>query len=294
MIRNRIDVLALCAGLCLAAPSAFAHRLSNGRVTAVLNDPGVGATVPDQDRVDSLAWINSAGASTGNVVRNGGSFCGDLREYFGQSYGEAEGTTFFLVVGGTASKWSAPAGGLSGTSTTFGTNACVAQQGKVTTGYTLSTAANRVNALRIRRTFAFNAAAAGVADNLRGYVARLPYATVLVPDATGAVQSFNAGCCGSATEVASWNGKWFADDDGAGNGVVVIRDRSSTAPAAVAIDNDSISASNNTSIVLKRPAAGWQGTLVETEWLCFYDAKSWPAARRAAGKLPTGCAVPTR
>jgi hypothetical protein len=73
---------------------------------------------------------------------------------------------------------------------------------------------------------------------------------------------------------------------------MVVRDSSSTAAAAVALDNDSISASNLTSIVIKPPAGGWSGRVTETQWLCFYDPSNWSMARRAAGQLPIGCTVP--
>jgi hypothetical protein len=117
------------------------------------------------------------------------------------------------------------------------------------------------------------------------------YPTVLVPNAAGtAINSFNSGGCGGDCEIVDWNQRWFADDDGAGNGLMVIRSLSSTAPALLAINNDSFSASNLTSIVLLQPAGGWKAKTSETEYLCFYDKKSWPASARNAGKMPKGCA----
>ena len=56
------------------------------------------------------------------------------------------------------------------------------------------------------------------------------------------------------------------------------------------MDNDSDTESNLTSIVLTRPAGAWAGKVSETEYLCFYDPTTWPAAKRAAVKLPGGCA----
>jgi len=66
--------------------------------------------------------------------------------------------------------------------------------------------------------------------------------------------------------------------------------RGRTAPARLAPNNDSSSASNRTSVELLQPAGGWTAKLTEVESLCFYDAVSWPAAARATGKLPKGCA----
>jgi uncharacterized repeat protein (TIGR03803 family) len=105
------------------------------------------------------------------------------------------------------------------------------------------------------------------------------------------LQYYSATSCGTACEITNWNGKWFADDDGNGNGMAVIRDPHSTWPAVVAIDTDAGSASNLTSVALKVPAGGWSGTVTESEYVCFYDLTSWPAASRSAGELPTGCQV---
>jgi len=58
------------------------------------------------------------------------------------------------------------------------------------------------------------------------------------------------------------------------------------------MDNDGGGDSNATSISLVEPAGGWTGTITETQWLCFYDRKTWPAASQAAGELPKGCKVP--
>jgi hypothetical protein len=72
--------------------------------------------------------------------------------------------------------------------------------------------------------------------------------------------------------------------------MVVFRDSSSTSPALLAVNSDSASNSNLTSIVLIQPGAGWQAPVTETEWLCFYDPTTWTAAQQLAGTLPTGCA----
>jgi hypothetical protein len=148
--------------------------------------------------------------------------------------------------------------------------------------------------MKIKRTFDFAGTALDNTNNLRAYVPRVSVSTyyeVIYPDSTGALQSINAGDCSTACEISNWNGKWFADDDGNGNGIVLIRDPSSTWPAEIAVDNDSDSASNLTSILLMRPEGGWSGKLAETEYLCVYDSTSWPAANRANGELPTGCKV---
>ena len=280
-----------CAVLMSAAP-AFAHELTNGRITVDFDDG------PTADRVDSIAWIDSDGVSTGNLATSGGPVnCGDPQEFFGQAYGDTDGGTMLMVVDGATAKWKSK-NAVSGTSKANGSDACFTLMGKTTSVYTMSAGAKAQNMMTIKRTFAFSGAAATQVDNLRAYTPRLNmsvYKNVIYPDSTGALQTVPIANCPFAEaqgcEVANWNGTWFADDDGNGNGMMMIRDKSSTAPAKIAMDFDSFSNANVTSILLVKPEAGWSGSLVETEHMCFYDAKSWTDKDRARGKLPTGCTV---
>jgi hypothetical protein len=288
---------ATAAALIGAAPAA-AHEYTNGRITVDQADGSGGLSTTNNDRIDAISWVDGTGTSTGNVAASGGpTICGDPQEFFGQSYDEGDGAGLYMVISGTVSSWK-PSGTLGGTAHTNGKDTCAGAQhgGTVRTRYLLSNTSGRVSALQIRRSFTFDAHGNSEDYNLRGYVARFPlsrYPNVLVPDASGAIQTLNANSCSEACEVSSWNGTWFADDDGTGNGIAVIRDRTSTFPAVVAIDNDTNSASNLTSIVLLRPAGGWSGTITETEYLCFYDPTTWTAKQRAHGTLPEGCKVPS-
>jgi hypothetical protein len=278
-----------CLALSSAGP-AMANQLANSRITVEL-DTGGSTTA---DRVDSLVWIDSQGVATPNLaVSGGGPYCGDPLEFFGQSYGDVDGGGLYLVIAGSSAKWTQRTGA-SGTSKTTGMDSCATVVGKTTTSYSLGSGAAVQNMMKIKRTFDFDASAQSNTNNLRAYVPRVSvsiYYDVIYPDSTGALQSFNVDECSSACEISDWNGKWVADDDGNGNGIVLIRDPSSTWPAEIAADNDSDSESNLTSILLMRPEAGWSGKLAETEYLCVYDATSWPAANRANGELPEGCRV---
>lgn len=288
------------AALLAAAPAVAETTLTNGRITAVLGGTTTELPFANNERMDSLSWIDSNGVSTANVVRSGGNFCGDPIEFFGQSYGVSE--AFWMVIAGAQTSWKPglnPA--LGGKAVGTGKNACATalvssygadMSGVTRTAYALSRTASRVNALRVSRTFTFNKVPALYQDGLRAYVPRLPWLTVLVPASSGAVQVYDAGCCAFGSPSIDWNGKWFAVDDGTGRGLAIIRDKSSTAAAYIWLDNDTISRSNNSAIALRKPAGGWTGTLTETEWLCFYDATTWPATVRAAGGLPKGCQVP--
>ncbi len=127
---------------------------------------------------------------------------------------------------------------------------------------------------------------------MRAYVPRLPlgtYPTTLAPNAAGVVQSYDVSQCPLNCTITDWNGKWMADDDGNGNGVVLFRSPKTNPPAQLTIDWDGSSFSNNSAITLTMPSAGWSGTVSETEYMCFYDATSWPAKARKRGLPPIGC-----
>jgi hypothetical protein len=269
---------------------AFANQLVNSRITLEFdtNDSGTA------DRVDSLVWIDSQGMATPNLaVSGGGPYCGDPLEFFGQSYGDVDGGGLYLVIAGSSANWTQKSAA-SGKSKTAGTDTCFPVVGKTTTSYGLGSGSAVENMMKIKRSFDFDASALNNTNNLRAYVPRASmsiYYEVIYPDSTGTLQSFNVDECSTACEISNWNGKWVADDDGNGDGIVLIRDPSSSWPAEIAADNDSDSESNLTSILLMRPEAGWSGKLSETEYLCIYDSTSWPAANRANGELPTGCRV---
>ncbi len=275
---------------------ASAHVLSNGRITLTLADPAKGQTTT-MDRVDSIAWKDSAGDIISDYVSNGGAAkCGDPSEFFGQSYGDVDGATLLMVVQGAAARWTS-ADQFHGTSQTRGGDACATLSGRTNTAYTLFTASTRHNMVKVVRTFTFSKAARNQAFNLRAYAPRLSlngYNSVMYSTSTSSAFRFPVSDCPTACVRADWDGRWFAVDGGnfRGIGMLVIRDPSSTAPATLDGDFDSFSNSNVTSIVLTRPSSGWRGTVTETEYLCFYDPETWSIGRQGGGQLPKGCALP--
>lgn len=282
-----------------AAASAAGHVIAGSRLSVDFADPATGWTTTDVDRVDHIAWTNSSGVVVTNLVANGGPLhCNDPQEFFGQSWGEPEGTTPLMIFGGSVSTWkgSKPTSGATTTSLTkcadFGPPAAITRS-----SYKVYTSAGQRNQMLVTRRFLFDANTPQFSGHgLRAYAPRLPigvYNQVLIPNAAGtAINTVDAQACGGDCEVTDWNGRWFADDDGAGNGLLVIRALSSKTPALVTVNNDGFSASNLSSIVVLQPGGGWKSTLTETEALCFYDALSWPAAQRQAGALPAGCSTP--
>jgi hypothetical protein len=261
------------------------HSLSNAALAIGFATSST-YTSTDADRVDSITWQGSHGAVSNFVANGGPQHCNDPQEYFGQAYGDGGSARPYAVVGGTVSKWTGTGSLAGATQVTSLTSCDVTLDAFTHTSYRLSTKTGLVKTLKITRTFNFKTPLNS--DGLRAYVPRLPlslYPVVLAPDANGVVQTYNAGGCG----LTNWNGTWFADDDGNGNGIVMLRSPTKNRPALVVIDNDSFSGSNNTSVALQPPQGGWTGTYTEVEYMCFYDATTWPAAQRNLGKLPKGC-----
>jgi hypothetical protein len=270
------------------------HVLSGSKITLVFADPGTGFTAITGDRLDSLVWTGSSGTQSANLAAHGGPLvCGDPIEFFGQAYGEPEGTRPGLIGAGAISSW-APKSDTSAKSATTGTTCTGPLDAKTVTKYTVYTTSDRENVVRITRKFKFSSATPIFnGHGLRPYVPRLPlaiYHTVLWPNADGtALLTVDAGSCPGDCEMSDWNERWFASDDGAGSGMVLIRDSKSTAPALLTINNNSFSGSNLTSVVIIQPPNGWRAQVIETEYLCFYDPTTWPVSDRAQLKLPAGC-----
>ena len=300
-------VLSALTGLLSAAHAASGislqgssgNFLNNGsRLVIETGSNTNGFTTADADRVDFISWINSDGATVSNYVAVGGPLhCGDPQEFFGEAYGDSSDSGVPLplaVIGGVTSVWSSKIATvlLKGTATVQSLASCdTTLDAKTTTHYQVFTSAALISSLKIARTFKFSKHPAD--GNLRAYVPRLPlsiYPVVLAPNAAGVVQTYQAGNCPVNCSVTDWNGKWMADDDGNGNGMAIFRDPATDPPAQLTIDWDGFSSSNNSAVTLVEPAGGWGGkTVTETEYLCFYDAKSWTAKKRKAGLPPVGC-----
>ena len=291
-LNRAIASLALLAAL--GSTPALATELTNGRITVDF-DTNPSFPAPDQDRVDSISWIQSDGTSTGNLAASSPfGECGDVSEFFGQSYdeGSVPDTPVQAIIAGSLSNWTDVDSGLSGYSKATQAKTCDRPLQAVTeTYYKLKTLAAVSNALRIERRIRFLASAKGKMTNFRAYVARLPYPiypTILVPETDGTIHRVSV----TYGDLSGWNGTWFADDNGSGYGMMVIRDASSTWPATIDMDTDGGSNSNLAAISLIVPPGGFSGEITETEWLCFYDPTTWPKSRAAKGLLPKGCSVP--
>src|ERR1700742_662919 len=116
----------------LAAP-ASAHVLSGGHVVLTLASGGT----TTMDRVDQVVWTNDSGAEYSNYVANGGPVnCGDPQEFFGQAFGDVDGSPLVLIAQGAKAKWRS-GDAFHGSSKTSGKDDCIALSGTTKTAYTL-------------------------------------------------------------------------------------------------------------------------------------------------------------
>jgi hypothetical protein len=161
----------------------------------------------------------------------------------------------------------------------------------VTTLYKFWPGGMAQNKMRVTRTFSFETA---FDHDFRPYIPRLStieqFRNIFYPNAAGtALISRDAANCPFGCEFSDWNGgseetAWFAIQDATGRGMVVKHNPGSV-PAALWIDYDGASSTNSSSVLLKKPAGGFTGELVETQTFCFYDSSTWTPSLI----LPPGC-----
>jgi hypothetical protein len=280
-----------------ASPAlAAGHFLRSARLTVgFATNPSLNTS--NNDRVDSIVWTRSDGSTTGNLavnsVHTNEFVCGDPAEFFGQSAGgQFDQTPPSLVEAGDITAWRG-LGHAQSLTRKIG-NSCGLSSAPVRTQYKVFGTKLAENEMQITRTFDFGPGTPLFPSDIRAYIPRINagiYSTDLIPDVAGTIHSYDANSCGGLCTVTDWNGSWVAEDDGQGNGMMIIRSRASLARASAAVDVDAYSGSNASSVLLAQPASGWNAPVVEVEYLCFYDQATWSAEAKRAGRLPRGCAL---
>ena len=242
------------------------------------------------ERLNTLQW--AGGPDLANEGGGGSGTCPGPSEYWGQSYATSDFAPPGPVVAGHTGNWVAKGGRtveISGQTP----SACSGAPTPIPirTRYSFFDSGGAADMIRFERRFSFPAIADPYpAINLRAFVPRLPigtYGQVVYPNTGGTLTTAGTGQSLST----DWAGTWIALNSGATNaGMVILRDPANTEGARIIFDNDGSSASNNSGISLNKPAGGWQAPISETEYMCFYDATSWPVASRTPNSLPPGCA----
>ncbi|HEY7830411.1 MAG TPA: hypothetical protein VIC06_07595 [Solirubrobacteraceae bacterium] len=305
---------ALGIWLAAAAPvGAVTIDTQTRTVTAARLSMAFGALEPDVVR--SLQWTDSAGTQGETLVDNTEeAICpnapkGYPANFWGESYGDGSaGTNPELVFGGSNGSWSSPAPDQVQSSTEYPVGCSKYKEAvPVGTTYTYYDTLPQANEIMLKRTwsFALSQRLPAAATGFRAYVPQLPlthYGQVLYPNA-GSLQTetISPTNCGKSACLKELSGAWFAINDGTagdsqdGSGMIVLRDASDIPGAKLAIQGTFVGAAfpnpiaNLSSIDLPVPNGGLGAPITEIEYLCFYDATSWPQAQREALQLPPGC-----
>jgi hypothetical protein len=140
--------------------------------------------------------------------------------------------------------------------------------------------------IRIDRTFEFGGSS--YFHTIRSFMPRLSltdgFTQVIHPNADGSSLIFD-GTCGNGCTLDDWEGSWFAINNPiTGEGMIVQREPSSY-DVALWADDDADTVTNVSGFLLLPPAEGFNGSVTETEYLCFYDSSIWAPGL----SLPSGC-----
>jgi hypothetical protein len=292
-----VSLAALCAWAGAASAAVTASEDADTVVTPrfELDFGNGGANV---EWLQGLKWRPSTAAAFGpNLAAAGGGGCGgDASEFWGQSYGNADGQGPGPVVAGSRGSWDVR-GRRTVEIDTVAPEGCSGDTPPipVRTRYSFFDEGPSANAIRMERRWSFSPLQEPYSvQGMRAYVPRLPSGTYnqeIYPKEDGTLVT--SGICNVCiVNGANWNGKWVAlNSSGTNAGMMIIRATGNSSPASITLDFDSSSGSNNTGISLDRPVPnGWTAPLTETEFLCFYDATTWPVLERSATRLPDGCA----
>jgi len=242
----------------------------------------------DPEAITYLSWNGSLNLT--NTAGHPNCPGGGLSEFFGNSWGTGDGAAFVAPVGwGSTGRW-APYGA-SGVQVASAATGCYGTSGiPVRTSYGVFGGSPAIARIQVERSFDFGSTP--FTTDLRPYIPRLSlandYSQVLYPSTAASLVTRNAMDCQYGCPVLDWTGSWFAVHDPRTGRGMVVRHEASAARADLWIDVDAYSISNSTSVVLRAPAGGFTGTLVEREVLCFYDSGTWVPSMTP----PAGCAKP--
>lgn len=300
-IKNKLfwTLMLAVAGATLPAIS-MAQGVTIDETSATSQNLKVVFNVTDPERIDAIYW-NPAGltGSESNLTRSA-TFSGDpcvngLLEYFGNSWAPPDpnlGGKVLVGAGTTGARMKGPDSKVVINSTSTG---CVPSANVgVTTLYKFWPGGVAQNKMRVTRTLSFETA---FDRDVRPYIPRLytitQFGQVIYPNAAGTAlvtRNVGGGTCPLGCEFTDWNASseetaWFAIHDvGLGRGLVV-KHNPTAAPASLWVDWDGASFTNSSSVLLKKPAGGFTGEIVETQTFCFYDSSTWTPSLT----LPSGC-----
>jgi len=288
--RKLTGVLACLAAIGLIA-AAFPSVIDPATRTASTSTLSIAWDSTNPEEIVSLSWNGSPNLT--NAWTNGYCSTGGDLEFFGNAWGTGEGADFVSFVGwGTTGSWAAQGRNGVRIASSADVSTCFGNQGvPVQTRYHLWDHGAPVNRIQVQRRFGFGSTAFD--QDFRPYIPRLyprsGYNQVLHPDAAGSslltVDVVPDGPYENGAEVTDWDGSWFAVHNPTTGQGMIVRHAPSTYTASLWIDSDAGSETSSTSVLLKQPAGGFTGNVVDTQFMCFYDASTWTPSLT----LPPGC-----
>jgi len=250
------------------------------------------AVASNPEDVDVLQWAGGGNLAPSFAVDACSS---NIVEHFGNSWVPPDPNSggHVLVGSGSTGSWEQDGASIVIHSTSSGCTASTTVP--VETRYQFRQGIGR-DTIEVERQFDFSGSPLGQFQSFRPFMPRLTVAfdRVLHPDATGTVlRTENVFACPYGCLLSDWDGSWFAyyasSGPLAGQGMIVLRESSSTS-ARLWLDNDAgTTNTNSSSVILSPPAGGFAQKTTEKELLCFFDADSWGSAGQAALALPPGC-----
>ncbi len=286
--KNLLGAVMVALATSLIISTALAAGIDPSTRTVTTDKLFVDWSGTNPEEIVDIRWNGSPNLT--NTAVNGE--CPDALEYFGNSWvlqGESTPDVVFvsLVGWGTTGTWENPNdNNLRISSSSVGCPGSAAVP--VLTKYRFFDNGPVANRIRVQRHFLFGTSP--FPYNFRPYIPRLyprsAYSQVLHPDASGAsLITEDIFLCDFGCQVTDWDGSWFAmHDPSTGQGLIVRHDPSSF-DVALWVDQDAASDTNASSVRLLQPSGGFTGTVVEVEFLCFYDSSRWTPSTT----LPPGC-----
>ncbi len=271
-----ILALILSLGFPLAARTPSRASVDIATRTITSGPFTVGWSLANPEVVTYLSWNGSPNLTATWTHPN----CpqGGVLEFFGDAWGIYGDERFVSPVGwGTTGTWTPD--GTDAATIASSASMCYGTSGiPVTTHYRFLGADTVTGRIEIERSFDFGTTP--FTADLRPFIPRLSleagFLTILHPDATGGrLVAHSATQCWQGCTEANWNGTWYAIENPATGLGMVVRHEGSAESASLFIKDDAGSGTTATAVLLRRPAGGFTGTLVDREVVCFYDSSTW-------------------
>jgi len=220
--------------------------------------------------------------------------CPNPVSFFGNSWANdrSDPPELMIVAGGSTGTWVAPTNE-SVVINSIDEDCLDPARLSVETRYQFFAEGPAASTIKVVREIDFGSTPSG--KPFRSYIPRLmqaDYSYVLHPDATGTyLRSYSTWPCKYGCTKTDWDGTWLAIHNPYSGSGLIVRHIPSQYEVALWVDHEG-NGTTSTSVLQLPPSGGFTGIVREVEFLCFYDATSWPSYMRNSLTLPEGCDDP--